>query len=312
MNNSMDNTSSRRRVAAIVLCYNGIDLTLDCLASLQKQDYPRLDVLVVDNNSQDGTPEIVASIYPRVKVIKAGENLGYAAGNNLGMRSAMALGCDLFFLVNNDTLLSPDCVSSLVQALEANPQAGVAGPMVYTFEGSKRISSAGGMIDWRRASAENVGAGEIDHAQYGSRPVDFVNGCGLMVTRAAIESAGLLDPSYFMYWEETDWCMRIHKAGFSILFDPQARMQHRATLQDNEQSPATIYYLTRNRLLFFARHARFASRPAILFSAVRGALLGIGKHRRSGRLAHAKATRLAVLHAIERHWGRTDPAQWSL
>ncbi len=299
------------RVAAIVLCYNGIDLTLDCLASLQGQDYPALDVIVVDNNSQDGTVAAVSSKYPLVKIIASQENLGYASGNNLGMQTAIGLGCDLFFLVNNDTRLSPDCVSTLVSALANNPSAGAVGPMVHTFEGLGRISSAGGKIDWRYASAINVGAGEIDHNQYSARPVDFINGCGFMVTRKAVERAGMLDPKYFMYWEETDWSMRIRKAGFQVLFEPGARMEHKATLQDNDQSPTTLYYLTRNRLLFFSRYAKYPAKPLTIFSALRGAVIGIGKHRQAGRYVHAKATQVAILHAFNQHWGRTDPRLWS-
>jgi GT2 family glycosyltransferase len=308
MNENYQQTTPR--VAAIVLCHNGIQLTLDCLTSLQQQDYPSLDLIVVDNHSLDGTPEIVASKFPQVQVIETGDNLGYAKGNNLGIQIALGRGCDIFFLVNNDTRLSPDCVSTLVQTLEQNPDVGAIGPMVHTFTGKSQISSAGGRINWRAASAENVGAGETDLAQYPPRPVDFINGCGLMVTRKAIEQAGLIDPEYFMYWEETDWCMRIRKAGFKILFEPKARMQHLATIQDNEQSPTTLYYLTRNRLLFFSRYAGFPSRPVILFSALRGALAGVGKHRRAGRYAHAKATQVAILHAFARRWGRADPSPW--
>ncbi len=205
----MNSTALSPRVAAIVLCYNGIDLTLDCLASLQAQDYPLLNVIVVDNNSQDDTVKIVSAKFPQVEVIASQENLGYASGNNLGMQKAIDLGCDLFFLVNNDTRLSPDCVSTLVSAVEDNPHAGAIGPMVHTFDMQEQIGSAGGKIDWRSASAINIGAGEIDCHQYPARAVDFINGCGLMVTRNAVERVGMLDPQYFMYWEETDWCMRI-------------------------------------------------------------------------------------------------------
>jgi GT2 family glycosyltransferase len=310
MEKAMDTSPLHPRVGAIVLCYNGIDLTLECLASLLGQDYPKLDVIVVDNHSQDGTVETVSSKYPQVKVIASQENLGYASGNNLGLLTAIDLGCDLFFLVNNDTHLSLDCVSTLVSAIEKNPQAGAIGPMVHTFEGLGRISSAGGKINWRYASAINVGAGEIDDGQYSARAVDFINGCGFMVTRKALDRAGMLDPKYFMYWEETDWSMRIWQAGFQVLFEPQAHMEHKATLQDNDQSPTTIYYLTRNRLLFFSRYAKFPAKLLTTYSALHGAIVGIGKHRQAGRFAHAKATQLAIRDAFKQRWGRTDPRLW--
>ncbi len=297
-------------VGVIVLCHNGLDLTLDCLATLYRQDYPLLDVTIVDNNSQDGTVEAVRSQFPQTQIISAHANLGYASGNNLGIQAALERGLDLCFLVNNDTRLFPSCVSTLVNVIENHPSAGIVGPMVRTWNNAGRISSAGGRINWRYASAVNVGAGEIDHAQYPARPVDFINGCGIMATREAIQSAGMLDPKFFMYWEETDWCMRVRNAGFEILFEPKARMQHKATLRDNELSPTTIYYLTRNRLLFFYRHTKYPLKGVALYSALHGAVSGIRKHRQAGRYAHATATQIAILHAFQRRWGRSDPALW--
>lgn len=298
-------------VAAIVLCHNGVQLTLNCLDSLIAQDYPFLDLILVDNASEDGTAQTVSAKYPRTHVIAVNDNLGYASGNNLGIQAARDRGCDLFFLVNNDTLLANDCVSTLVKVIETNQEVGAIGPMVHTFDNQGQISSAGGKIDWRYASAINVGAGELDRDQYPERTVDFINGCGLMVTRRAIERAGMLDSKYFMYWEETDWCMRIHQAGLKVLFEPKALMYHKATLVDNAQSPTTIYYLTRNRLLFFSRYAAFPAKALALYSAVHGAVIGIGKHRRAGRLAHARATQLAILHAFQQRWGRVDPTLWA-
>jgi GT2 family glycosyltransferase len=217
---------------------------------------------------------------------------------------------DVCFLVNNDTRLSPGCVSTLVNVIENHPSAGIVGPMVHTWETAGRISSAGGLINWRKANSINVGAGELDHAQYSARPVDFINGCGIMVTRDAIQRAGVLDPDFYMYWEETDWCMRIREAGFEILFEPKARMQHKAPIRDDQLGPTTLYSQTRNRLLFFYRHAKYPLKPLTLVSAFRGALLGISRHRRAGRAAHARATQVALLHALQRRWGRADPALW--
>ncbi len=297
-------------VSAIVLCRNGVDLTLDCLASLYCQNYPLLEVTLVDNDSQDGTVEAVRSHFPRTQIISTHANLGYAGGNNLGIQNALERGHDLCFLVNNDTRVFPGCVSALVNLFENNPAAGIAGPMVRTWDNAGKISSAGGSIDWRSASAANSGAGEPDHAQYAARQVDFINGCGIMATREAIQKAGMLDPKFFMYWEEIDWCMRVKKAGFEIRFEPKARMQHKATLQDNEQSPTTIYYLTRNRLLFFYRHTQYPLKARVLYTALHGALTGMRKHRQAGRYAHAAATQVAILHAFQRRWGRADPALW--
>ncbi len=294
------------RVFILVLCHNGLELTLACLDSLRQQTYAHSEVLVIDNASQDGTPEAIRAAYPDLGLIRTGANLGYAGGNNVGIRVALQRGADVIFLVNNDTLLAPDCVARLVGALEADPRIGVIGPMVYTWDEGQLISSAGGAIDWWHADAINMGMGELDRGQYGARPVDFVNGCGLMITRQAIERVGLLDERYFMYWEETDWCVRVRRAGFSVRFEPGAQMRHKAAIRPDRLGPMTLYYLTRNRLLFFATHTPLPLKPVALAHALHGALRGAGHERRAGRAEHARAIQLGIVHGLQRRWGRVD------
>jgi hypothetical protein len=298
------------RVALLVLSYNGVDLTLNCLASLCRSDYPQLDVILVDNASQDNTVEAVRAAFPQVHVIPLRENLGYAAGNNVGIQAALDWGADYVFLINNDTTLEADCVSILVRTAQANPRIGMLGPMVYTWEEGHVISSAGGVVDWHSADAYNLGAGEVDRGQYPAGQVDFINGCGLMVTRAAIERAGMLDTKFFMYWEETDWCLRVRKAGFDVWFEPAARMRHKAPIHHQDLGPTTLYYVTRNRLLFCARHAPFHLKPIMLVRALRGAYTGARRHEREGRPEHARATRWAMVHAFQRRWGKADATLW--
>lgn len=298
------NTGALPAVWCIVLAYNGVDLTLECLRSLRAQDYPNLHVLVLDNCSTDGTPAIVRAQAPEVEVLVAPENLGYAGGNNLGMRHALAQGADLLFLVNNDTRLHPQCVSELVAETQRTPACGVAGPMVYTWDNWETISSAGGEIAWDAADAINAGAGEIDQGQYPARAVDFVNGCGILVTRRATELAGLIDERFFMYWEETDWCLRIRAVGLEVHFQPAAKMQHKAPLTWQGQSPSALYYTGRNRLFFFARHTRGVQRARVLTYAVRGLIHGMIRNRRDGNLPASTAGRRALVDGVLGHWGR--------
>ncbi len=258
----------------------------------------------MDNCSTDGTPEIVRAQAPEVELLVAPENLGYAGGNNLGMRHALARGADLLFLVNNDTRLHPRCVAELVAETQRTPACGVAGPMVYTWDNWETISSAGGVIAWDAADAINIGAGEIDHGQYPARTVDFVNGCGILVTRRATELAGLIDERFFMYWEETDWCLRIQAAGLEVHFQPAAKMQHKAPLTWQGQSPSALYYTGRNRLFFFARHTHGLQRARVLAYAVRGLIHGVIRNRRDGNLPASTAGRRALVDGVLGHWGR--------
>jgi len=240
-------------VAIIVLTYNGVDDTLDCLASLRRLAYPRerVSVVVVDNASADGTVADVRASFPEVVVIENGANLGFAAGNNVGFRYALAHGYDYAMLLNNDTEIAPECLGLLVAEAEAAPQIGVVGPTIYYHAAPAMIWSAGGRIDWQRGTSLMDGTGEHDVGQYGApRAVDFVTGCALLVKRAALERAGLLDERFFMYYEETEWSVRVRRAGFAIRHVPQARLWHKIPLDARFDKEYLAYYMTRNRLLF--------------------------------------------------------------
>jgi GT2 family glycosyltransferase len=298
------------KVAVVVLCYNGVDLTMGCLESLQRQDYPDLEIILVDNGSNDGTIPLISQKFPVVAWVKNSKNLGYALGNNKGIEYALSKGAAAVFLVNNDTVLHPSCVSILMKTWQADPKIGILGPMVYTWDNNGTISSAGGKVNWRMAYADNIGMGELDAGQYPSGEVDFINGCGILVRREVLEKVGGLDPKFFMYWEETDWCFRVREAGYKIFFDAKAEMAHKAPIVSQELGPTTLYYLTRNRFLFFSRHTPLSLKPIALLHALDGTLRGIKENRYSGKLTHAKAMQMALQHAVIGHWGQTDPSQW--
>lgn len=241
------------RVALIILCYNGVADTLACLDSLERLDYPRerYELVVVDNASADDTPARVRAAYPAATVIETGANLGFAAGNNVGLRYALERGYDYALLLNNDTEVAPDFLRVLVDCAEADPAIGMVGPTITYYERPDLIWSAGGRIDWRRGISAMDGAGAPDTGQYAApRDVDFVTGCALLCKRAVLERAGLLDERFFMYYEETEWCVRAARAGFRIVHAPAARVLHKIPLNARFDKEYLAYYMTRNRLLF--------------------------------------------------------------
>lgn len=298
------------RVVAVVLNTNRCDDTVTCLRSLEKSNYPNLGIIVLDNASTDGSVAKIQADFPSVQLVNLEENLGYAGNNNVGIKLAIEQGADWVFVLNEDTIVSPTCLDILVNSAQAMRSPGIIGPMVYTFGSENIISSAGGKIDWWRADGLNVGMGEVDYGQYQRHPVDFINGCGMLVSRKAVEKAGLLDESFFIYYEETDWCARIRKMGFDIWFEPQAQMRHKAPIESDKFGPTTLYYFTRNRIRFFSRHAPILIRPVVVLRAIRGAMKGIEQHKEAGRLEHAEATRWAIKHALQRRWGKVDATLW--
>lgn len=240
------------RVAVVVLNWNGLADTLECLESLARLDYPAYEVVVVDNGSTDGSPAAIRERFPEVTLIETGENLGYAGGNNAGLRYAWQQEVDYVLLLNNDTEVASASLRLLVEAAEVDPRIGIAGPTIYYHDRPDVVWSAGGAIDWRRGTTWMVGLDERDTGQFGVGPrqVDFVTGCALLVKRPVLEQVGLLDERFFLYYEEVEWCVRARRAGFEIVHVPQAHVWHKIMPGAQADSPLVHYYMTRNRLLF--------------------------------------------------------------
>jgi GT2 family glycosyltransferase len=272
-------------------------------------DYEVADILVVDNASRDDTPAAVRARFPEALVIETGANLGFAAGNNVGLRYALEHNYDYALLLNNDTEVAPDFLDELVEAAEADPAIGAIGPMIYYHERPDMIWSAGGVIDWRHGNSAMRGVGERDRGQYRTATdVDFVSGCALLCKRAALERAGLLDERFFMYYEETEWCVRAARAGFRIVHLPAARIWHKIPLDARADQPYVAYYMTRNRLLFLrtTSAAALAWVHAIVLQDLRTLVsLSLRRKWRAKRL-HRDAMIRAWFDFLQHHFGRCE------
>jgi GT2 family glycosyltransferase len=240
------------KVSIIVLSYNAREDMVACLRSLEHLTYPNVEVIVVDNASTDGVVEAIKSEFGYLTLIETGKNLGFTGGNNVGIQRALEGGADYILLLNNDVVVAPDMIDVMVKAMEADPSIGVSGPTCYYYAQPETIWSAGGTIDWSHGLTSMIGLNELDKGQFGEQPrrVDFVTGCAIMGKRAVWEKAGLLDDKFFMYYEETEWCVRASRAGYGIIYVPQAMLWHKISIEARAASPRTYYYMTRNRLLF--------------------------------------------------------------
>jgi len=238
-------------VLIIILTYNGCDLTVACLESLEKVRTPHVSVLVIDNASQDETLGVLRDRFPNIPVLACESNRGFAEGNNIGLQYACAMHFRYALLLNNDTEVAPDFLEPLVQLMEQEPSCGAVGPLIYYHAQPDRIWSAGGIVNRNLGKTEMRGLNEIDAGQFNrTEMVDFVTGCALLVRVAALPAIGLIDSRFGMYYEETEWCARIHKAGYSIAIVPESRIWHKISPDGRALSTRVTYYMTRNRLLY--------------------------------------------------------------
>jgi len=299
-------------VAIIVVNWNRRADTLACLSSLSRLQYPNYEVIVIDNDSTDDSVTAIQAAHPQVTLIETGENLGFVGGNNVGLEHARTLGADYALLLNNDTEVAPDFLQRLVEAAEADPQVGIVGPLIYYFDRPDVVWSAGGAIDWAGGSTRMLGLNEQDHGQFDAAPysVDFVTGCALLIKMALVEQVGMLDPRFFAYYEETEWCVRATRAGQKILLVPQARIWHKISLTAREASPQVHYYMVRNRLLFL-KLARMGPRSwvrTLLFDYARTLLSWTLKPQWRHKALQRQAMVQAILDFGRGRFGKVEVA----
>ncbi len=235
-------------VVAVVLSYNGREDTLAALESLRG-----IDTVVVDNGSADGSADAVAERFPEAELVRTGVNLGFAGGNNVGIRRALDRGAEWVLLVNNDAEVEPGIVDALAAAALARPDAGVLACKVL-YADSDRLWYAGAGFDPYLGRSRHKGFGDPDEPG-ALKDTDRATGAAMAVSRPAIESAGLLDEELFLYAEDLDWSLRIRKEGFAIVYVPEARVRHRVSAATGGAgSPMASYYDARNMLAVVERH----------------------------------------------------------
>ncbi|MEE8522643.1 MAG: glycosyltransferase family 2 protein [Thermoanaerobaculia bacterium] len=244
------------KVAAIVLNYNGKDVTLQALASLVAMTYPEFDVVVADNGSTDGSGEAVADAFPGVFQVRTEDNLGPAGGLNLGIRWAMERDYDHLLILNNDIEAAPDMLTELVAVAESDPAIGTVQPKAYYYWDRERIWSAGGEIRFREAITSERGEGETDRGQYDRDvEVDYTCGCAMLVKRTAVSAAGLMDPMYHLCVEDADFCVRVKRRGFRCFYAHRAKLWHMVSTSTGGYVPGKTFHSARSTAIFVRRHA---------------------------------------------------------
>lgn len=238
-------------LSIITINYNGLKDTLALIETIPFND--NLEVIVVDNASDNQEAEKISSKFPNVKIIKSDKNLGFAGGNNLGIRASKG---KYLFLINNDTFFEDFNIQALIDRLDSDPSIGIVCPKIKFAWPPQPIQFAG-YTPLSNITIRNqaIGFGEEDHGQYETaHPTPYAHGAAMLIKREAIDKVGLMPECYFLYYEELDWSMMFTRAGYQIWYEPKCTIFHKESQATGQNSPLRTHYITRNRLRLVKRN----------------------------------------------------------
>lgn len=237
-------------VYIILLNWNGWQDTLKCMASLDRLEYPNYQVLVVDNRSTDDSVARIRSAHPDVPIIQTEENLGFSGGNNVGVRRALEQGAEYIWLLNNDTIVDSRSLTAMVELAEEDPTIGAVGSVLYHMDEPKEVQNwGGGMVNTR------WGLTRYYKSRIREELLHFITGASLLIRREVLDDIGLLDETFFMYWEDADFGLRLRKANWRLAVAEDSHVCHKPFGIAGKNSILTTTYFSSSAVLFFKKHA---------------------------------------------------------
>ena len=282
---------SQPKVSIIILNWNGLADTVECLESLKKVTYTNYEVLLVDNASAGDDVKVLRDRFGGyIHIIQNDKNFGFAEGNNIGMRYVLNRGTDYVLLLNNDTAVAPDFLDEMVKVGKSDEKIGVLGPKIYFYDEPNIIWEAGGRINWWLGAIRVCGDREEDVGRYDNLAErDFLSGAALLLKAQLLQKISLLDSSFFFGFEDYDLCIRARRAGFRVVYVPKAKVWHkvgraRVKLADYSETQRRIsrsigIFGIRIRSKLFRKHSRMPPFPIpillyfALYWPIRGAEL---------------------------------------
>lgn len=238
------------KVAIILVNYNGEKYNEECICSILKSTYNNYEIIVVDNASTDNSVKLIRErFYDNIKIILSNENLGFSGANNIGINYALDNGFDYVMLLNNDTIIDENMIKIMV---ETSANKVVVSPKIYYYDNKNIIWSAGGSINWSKGLPIQYGINEEDNYENNNKKsIEFATGCCVLIPINAIKKVGMMSEEYFLYYEDTDYCVRLIRGGYKIIYEPEAILFHKVSASTGgEKSKMYWYYMTRNRLIF--------------------------------------------------------------
>lgn len=272
----MKKKSNKIKHAVVLVNYKVATDTIVCINSIQKcKDAPH--IIVVDNGSPQPVIDELRAAFPDLDLIAVGENVGFSIGNNLGIKKALKMGAEVVYLLNNDTEVDPNLFFRAYRYVAGKNR--IAGGKIYYAKGyefhdeqkgkGNILWYAGGFFDWSIVISRHFGVDEEDMGQHDKiLPVDFITGCFIAVPRQIFKKIGFLDESFFLYLEDTEFCLHAAKMGVEVMYNPTLIVHHRNSSSTVAGSPLVDYYITRNRFFIAKRYGTLRLRFALLREAL--------------------------------------------
>lgn len=248
-----------KELAIILLNYNNVDDTLECVKSIEKNYSNECTIVVVDNKSTDNSKELLIKNKDRYKLILNDVNNGFAHGNNIGIQWALSEGFEYVMLLNNDTLVTKESIEKMMKSIKDNKNIGIVSPRIMYYPDKESIWFDGGKINWLKFIVEhknmNKNIKDIQESNENEEVVDFITGCCMLIRSDVINSVGYLPEEYFMYYEDVDYCIKIKDAGYDLLSIKDSIIYHKVSSSSGgEDSPFSIKWGTRNRIIFMNKY----------------------------------------------------------
>lgn len=241
-------------VYIVLVNWNGLKDTIECISSLKKLNYKNFVIVVVDNGSIDNSESVIKEMHSDVVVLQTGSNLGFAGANNIGMELSIAKGADYIWLLNNDTIVDADALKNALLLFQEIDKVGAVGSKIYYYHNPNVIWALGGKCNFRTGDAEHIAMNEIDNGQYEIPiEVDYVVGCSMIIPVEVIKKVGFMDTQYFHLQEDADLSFRIKREGYKLFVMPKSKVWHKTYISTGGISPLYYYYQYRNRLLFLSK-----------------------------------------------------------
>ena len=260
------------KVSIIIVNWNGVEDTIECLDSLINVNYNNYGIILVDNNSSGDDVKVLEERYKNYidKIIRNDENLGFSGGNNVGIEYALQNNADVVLLLNNDTIVEPDFLSKLVEEGNSNKNAGIITPLINYYSNKNIVWFAGGHISKIRSTGIPYGIDQQEKDYLYNRFCTFASGCCMYIKKEVIEKIGILDENYFLYLEDSDFSFRAYNAGFQILFVGSSRIYHKVSATTSKiHSLLILYYSIRNRLYFAKKNLnKYYNFSSIIYLAI--------------------------------------------